>query len=115
VWVLCDRFTDSTYAYQGGGCGLSHASIAQLERWVQGEFQPDLTLLFDIEASLGQSRARKDRAPDRFEREALDFHGRVRQAYRDRAAEHPSRIRILDAAKPIEDLKVIVENYVLSI
>lgn len=113
--VLCDRFTDSTFAYQGGGRGLSSEALALLETWVQGEFQPDLTLLFDVDESVSQARLRKDRTADRFEREAVEFHRRVRQAYQERARRYPARIRVVDAGRPPEEVKVIVKKYIVEI
>lgn len=113
--VLCDRFTDSTFAYQGAGRGLPIESLAQLERWVQGNFQPDLTLLFDVDEVTSQARLKRDRAPDRFEQEATDFHRRVRQCYRQRSLGEPQRIRSIDASLPIPEIKGIVENLVVSI
>lgn len=97
--VVCDRFTDATYAYQGGGRGLAPARIAVLERWVQDELRPDLTLLLDVPADIGLRRAEGRSVPDRFEREQLAFFERVRQAYLARAAAEPQRIRVIDAAR----------------
>jgi dTMP kinase len=99
-WVLCDRFTDATYAYQGGGRGLDWARIAWLERFVQGGLQPDLTLLFDLPVRQGLMRARARSAPDRFETEAEVFFERVRAAYRQLAARFPERIRVIRADRP---------------
>lgn len=101
--VLCDRFTDATYAYQGGGRGLPVARIHALEEWVQQGLQPDLTLLFDLPVELGLQRANRRSAADRFERERHDFFARVRDAYLARAAHEPARIRVIDAAQsPLE-------------
>jgi len=97
--VLCDRFTDATYAYQGGGRGLGQARIAELERWVQGDLRPDLTLLLDVPADLGRQRAADRSTPDRFEREQQAFFERVRAAYLAGAAREPKRIRVIDAAR----------------
>jgi dTMP kinase len=114
-WVLCDRFTDATYAYQAGGSGMDWERVAALESWVQGELQPDLTLYFDLEPELGRARTRQVRAPDRFERERLEFYERVRAAYLRRAREHPERIRVIDAARTIAEvqstLQKIISNY----
>jgi len=97
-WVICDRFSDATYAYQCGGRGLDPAKFAQLEQWVHAHLQPDLTLLFDLPAGIaGRRMAAQARDRDRFEHERVDFHERVRQAYLDRAAAAPQRIRIIDA------------------
>lgn len=97
--VLCDRFTDATYAYQGGGRGLPLTRIRALEDWVQQGLQPDLTLLFDLPVEVGLQRANRRSAADRFERERLDFFARVREAYLARAAQDPQRIRVIDAAQ----------------
>ena len=100
AWVLCDRFTDSSYAYQGGGRGLDAALIATLEREVVG-IRPGLTLLLDVGVDEGRQRARgRDLVPDRIERERDEFFERVRAAYLARAAAEPRRIRVLDAARP---------------
>ena len=104
-WVLCDRFTDATYAYQAGGSGMAWERVAALERWVQGDLQPDLTLYFDLDPAVGRARTQKARAPDRFEREQLAFYERVRAAYRRRAAEHPQRIKVIDAARSIPEIQ----------
>ena len=108
VWVLCDRFTDSSYAYQGGGRGIEPAWIATLEREVVG-IGPGLTLLLDIGVDAGRLRARgRDLIPDRIERERDEFFERVRAAYLARAAAEPARIRILDASRPA--LEVAAES-----
>lgn len=95
--VLCDRFTDATYAYQGGGRGLSEERIAQLEAWVQGALRPNLTLLLDVPVEMGLKRANRRSAPDRFEREQREFFERVRAAYLARAQREPQRVRVIDA------------------
>ena len=100
-WVLCDRFTDATYAYQGGGRGIGFARIAVLEDWVQGELRPDLTLLLDLPVAVGMARAGRRGELDRFEREQRDFFERVRAAYLTRAEQEPQRFRIIDAAQDI--------------
>jgi dTMP kinase len=102
-WVLSDRFTDATYAYQGGGRGLDAGRIAELERLVQGDLRPDLTLLLDLPVATGLARAAgRAEAPDRFESEAAAFFERVRATYRERAACEPERIRVVDAGRPLE-------------
>lgn len=98
-WVLCDRFTDATYAYQGGGRGLDRARIAVLEDWVQGTMRPDLTLLMDIPVVQGLARAGQRSAPDRFESEAAVFFERVRAAYLAIAADAPERVKVIDASR----------------
>jgi len=101
-WVVSDRFTDATYAYQGGGRGLSEATIAQLEHMVQGALRPDLTLILDLAPEIGLERARKRAALDRFEREKLEFFNRVRDAYRQRVSAEPQRCVLVDAGQPLE-------------
>jgi len=96
-WVLCDRFTDATYAYQGGGRELDVQRIAGLENWVLGDLRPDLTLLLDAPIAVGRERAGKRSTPDRFEQELDDFFKRVRQAYLARAQAEPERIKVIDA------------------
>ncbi len=96
-WVLSDRFTDASYAYQGAGRGVAVDRIAALEQWTQGELRPDLVLLLDLPAELGLKRAGSRGARDRFESEALDFFSRARQCYLQRAALYPQRYRIVDA------------------
>lgn len=114
-WVLCDRFTDATYAYQAGGSGMEWGKIAELERWVQGDLQPDLTLYFDLAPEIGRARTREVRAPDRFEREQLAFYERVRAAYLRRAEEHPRRMRVIDAARTIPEIQADLEKIITTI
>tara|TARA_R110001583_G_scaffold17766_7_gene71672 strand:+ start:448 stop:1083 length:636 start_codon:yes stop_codon:yes gene_type:complete len=104
-WVLCDRFTDATFAYQGGGRNLDRARILQLEQLVQGDLRPDLTLLLDVPVDVGMARARQRGDLDRFEQEQLAFFERVRSAYLERANAEPGRFRIIDAAKPLVDVQ----------
>lgn len=99
--VLCDRFTDASYAYQGGGRGISDERIGILERWVQDELKPDITILFDIPVEQGLARAGARSAPDRFESEHTDFFDKVRAAYRRRAAAEPERFEVIDASRDI--------------
>jgi dTMP kinase len=113
-WVLCDRFTDATYAYQSGGSGMPWARIAELERWVQGDLQPDLTLYFDIDPDLGRARSLAARAPDRFEREQRAFFERVRAAYLRRADEQPGRIRVIDASGCVTNIQKKLEEIISS-
>ena len=114
-WVLCDRFTDATYAYQAGGSGMAWERVAELERWVQGSLQPDLTLYFDLDPEIGRARARQARAPDRFEREQQAFYERVRAAYRRRAAEHPQRIRVIDAERSVAEIQNELEKVISTL
>lgn len=109
-WVLCDRFTDATYAYQGGGRGLSTAQIAELEQLVQGTLRPDLTLLLDLPVAQGMARARGRGELDRFESERLEFFERVRQSYLARAAEAPERFRVIDAAGSLEAVQAQIRR-----
>ena len=104
-WVLCDRFTDATYAYQAGGSGVQWQKVEALEAWVQGALQPDITLYFDVQPALGRQRAGAVRVPDRFEQEREAFHERVRAAYLRRAQEHPQRIHTIDASRPMDEVK----------
>ncbi|MGB5261454.1 MAG: dTMP kinase [Gammaproteobacteria bacterium] len=101
-WVLCDRFTDATYAYQGGGRGIDTAIIARLEKLVQGDFRPHLTLLLDVPVEVGLTRAGDRSDPDRFEQEQVEFFERVRQAYLEMAAAESQRYRVIDAARPLD-------------
>jgi dTMP kinase len=102
TWVLCDRFTDATYAYQGAGRGLSNARIALLEQWVQGDRRPDLTLLLDLPVEIGLERAGRRSRPDRFEKQTLAFFERVRLGYLDLAEAAPQRYRVIDASQPLD-------------
>ena len=104
--VLCDRFTDATYAYQGGGRGLPLERIALLEEFVQGGLRPDLTLVFDLPVDVGLARAAARGRLDRFEQEARSFFEAVRQTYLARAALAPARYRLLDAAQPLAAVQV---------
>jgi len=109
-WVLCDRFTDATYAYQGGGRGIDTGVIARLEDLVQGNFRPDLTLLLDVPVEVGLSRAGNRGTLDRFEQEQLEFFERVRQAYLDLAESHHDRYRIIDASLQLTEVQSSLEG-----
>lgn len=114
-WVVCDRFTDATYAYQGGGRGLCRNKLQSLEHWVHDHLQPDLTLLFDLPFDVARERiAHATRVLDRFEQERADFHERVRLAYLDRAAANPRRIQVIDANHAIEEIRAMLEKTVSS-
>ncbi|TXS89087.1 dTMP kinase [Parahaliea maris] len=104
-WVLCDRFTDATYAYQAGGRGLSADLVRRLEVLVQGELRPDFTLLFDAPVEVGMERARERGSLDRFEEEEIAFFERVRQTYLRLARESSGRFRVIDAAQPLEAVR----------
>jgi len=105
-WVLCDRFTDATYAYQGAGRGLSLQRIAQLEDWVQGTLRPDLTILMDLPVAIGMERAGRRSAPDRFESETLEFFERIRRGYLDIARREPARVKVIDASRSLAEVSV---------
>lgn len=117
VWVLCDRFTDATYAYQGGGRGLSMDKISQLEQLVQGDLRPDITVILDIDVEVGLKRASKRGEADRFELEKLSFFNKVRATYLDRAKQNPNTYKIIDAGQPLEavqsDLDVFLREIVV--
>jgi dTMP kinase len=103
--VLCDRFTDASFAYQGGGRGVENKKLAALEAWVHPHLQPDLTVLFDVSAQVGQGRVARIKSPDRFERESADFFVRVRNAYLDRMKKSPGRFMHIDGTRPIPDIQ----------
>jgi dTMP kinase len=104
-WVLCDRFTDATYAYQSGGRGVAEDRIAALENWVHADLQPDLTLLFDVPPEVAAQRLASARAADRFEAEDIGFFAAVRRAYLARAASDPARFFVVDGTRPPEELR----------
>ena len=103
--VICDRFTDASYAYQGGGRGIPEKSISILTTWVQTDLSPDLTLLFDATVETGLKRAGNRGGADRFESENINFFNRVRQCYLDRATREPGRIKVIDAEKDIPSVE----------
>lgn len=113
-WVICDRFTDATYAYQGGGRGIDVQRIALLEDWVQQGLQPDTTLLFDLPVAQGLERAGKRGALDRFEQEQQDFFEQVRDAYLERAAQNPGRFRIVDAGRELAAVQQQLDDIIDS-
>jgi dTMP kinase len=104
-YVLCDRFTEATYAYQGGGRGLNVTKIAELETWAQGELRPDLTIILDAPVNIGRARAGKRSAPDRIEKEKDDFFERVRASYQEMANHYPHRICLVDASQQLEKVQ----------
>ena len=114
IWVVCDRFTDATYAYQSSGSGLPWVRIEALETWVQGDLQPDLTLYFDVPPEVGEARSRSVREPDRFEQEGRRFFDRVRDGYLRRAHEHSNRIALIDATATLEKVKQSSEYIILT-
>ena len=114
-WVVCDRFTDATYAYQGGGRGLPRAKIHALRDWVHPDLEPGLTLLFDLDAETAQRRMQGSREPDRFEREALDFSKRVRSEYLRLAADETDRFHVIDGAQSIAQIRTQLEPVLASL
>lgn len=115
-WVVCDRFSDATYAYQGGGRGLDRAKFLALEHWVHEHLQPDLTLLFDLPLDVARERiVLANRVLDKFEQERADFHERVRQAYLERAHGSPARFRVIDANRSIDDIRKQLEQIISTI
>lgn len=115
-WVICDRFSDATWAYQGGGRGLDKSKFLALEHWVHEHLQPDLTLLFDLPLEIARERiVLANRVLDKFEQERADFHHRVRQAYLERANANPARIRTITAENTIEEIRKQLEVVVSSI
>ncbi len=108
--VLCDRFTDASYAYQGGGRGIDSTRIQALESWVQQGLKPDLTLLFDLDVETGLRRAGSRSEADRFEQEEISFFERIRACYLQRAEDEPERFRIVDAGQSFEHVKQQIED-----
>lgn len=115
AWVLSDRFTDATYAYQSGGRGVEAIKVVELETWVQGDLQPDLTLLFDVPVEVSVERLAGARAPDKFERESTEFFTKIRNAYLDRATKNPNRFRIINSNQALNDVKVEVKNIISTL
>ena len=103
--ILCDRFTDASYAYQGGGRGIDASRINLLEKWVQGDLRPNLTLLFDLDVSIGMQRTKKRSDADRFEQEEINFFEKIRNTYLERAKNEPQRFRIINSALSLENVK----------
>lgn len=115
AWVLSDRFTDATYAYQSGGRGVEAIKVVELETWVQGDLQPDLTLLFDVPVEVSVERLAGAREPDKFERESAEFFTKIRNAYLDRATKNPNRFRIINSNQALNDVKVEVKNIISTL
>ena len=109
-YVLCDRFTEATYAYQGGGRQLDVSKIADLENYVQGRLRPDLTIILDAPVEVGRERAGKRSEPDRIEKEKDDFFNRVRNAYLNLAQQHPERICTVDASQPLAQVQAQIKQ-----
>ena len=114
LWVVSDRFTDATYAYQGAGGGVAKDRIAVLERWVNGGLLPDLTLVFDVPVEVARARLPKNRK-DRFESENMAYFERVRAGYLERAAAEPRRVRVVDGRRPLSEVEKEVEDIVSTI
>ena len=115
-WVVCDRFTDATFAYQGGGRGFPAAKLETLEQWVQEGLQPDLTLFFDVPVSVGQARLKAAQGfHDRFEREDTGFHERVRSVYLERALLFPRRFRVIDASRSLPEVRKVLQEIASTI
>ena len=118
LWVLCDRFTDATYAYKGGGRGIAPRRIGALEEWVQRGLQPDLTLLLDAPVDVGLQRAGKRSTPDRFETEKHAFFERVRQSYLEQAQRNQKRFYVIDARQPLDavqrDLTLALDEFLTA-
>ena len=115
AWMLSDRFTDATYAYQSGGRGVLANKVIELEAWVQGDLQPDLTLLFDVPVEVSVARLASARAPDKFERESAEFFTKIRNAYLDRANKNPNRFCIINSNQALDDVKVEVKNVISTL
>ena len=110
-WIICDRFTDATYAYQGAGRGVVTERIAQLENWVQATLRPDITVLLDLPVAEGLRRANNRSTPDRFEQERADFFERVRQGYLQLAHTYPQRYRVIDASAEL----AVVQQHIATV
>lgn len=112
--VLCDRFTDATFAYQGSGRGVQDDKLTMLETWVQGTLQPDLTIYFDLPIEIAQQRLGAARQPDRFENEDSRFFDKVRAGYLARAEKYPQRIRVIDAGRSVAEIQKELEILLIS-
>ncbi len=115
TWVVSDRFSDASFAYQGGGRGVPLAKLEQLEHWVHDGFQPDLTLLFDIPVEVARQRLSNNATLDRFEQEQGSFFEKVRQAYLERSRKHPQRYALIDANRAPEQVKATLEEIISSL
>jgi dTMP kinase len=114
-WVLCDRFTDATYAYQAGGSGVGWSRVGILERWVQRGLQPDLTIVLDVSLAVARRRAGAKRRRDRFERERNAYYERVRRAYLRRGRESPGRIKVIEAGRSLREIRKELEPLLLRL
>lgn len=115
AYVVSDRFTDASFAYQCGGRGIDTAKMRILEKWVQESLQPDMTLLFDVPVEVSVARLAGARSPDKFERESADFFTRIRNAYLQRAAESPHRFQVIDSNRDLNSVKKSVEDIISTI
>lgn len=115
AYVLSDRFTDATYAYQSGAKGVPATKVEVLEQWVQEGLQPDITLLFDVPVEISIARLAGARSPDKFERESADFFIKIRNAYLERASQNPQRFRVIDASKSLQEVAKEVEDIISSL
>jgi dTMP kinase len=115
AYVLSDRFTDATYAYQCGAKNVDTQKIQLLEQWVQAGLQPDVTLLFDVPVDVSMQRLANARTPDKFERESADFFTNIRNAYLQRAQQNPARFRVIDANCPLENVAKLVEDIISTL
>ncbi|SFL79614.1 dTMP kinase [Nitrosomonas communis] len=111
-WVISDRFTDASFAYQGGGRGVTFDKLQILERWVQGVFQPDLTLYFDVPIEMARERVQSAKITDRFEREQDEFFLQVRETYLQRAQQFPERICLIDASQPLHEVTIALQGII---
>lgn len=114
TWVISDRFSDASFAYQGGGRGVATDKLEQLENWVHGDLQPDLTLLFDLPVEIARQRLFNNATPDRFEQEKSNFFERVRLAYLTRCKQYPQRFILIDAIRPSVEVKEMLEKIILT-
>lgn len=114
-WVISDRFSDASFAYQGSGRGLDWGKLKQLEEWVHGDLQPDLTLFFDVPVEVARQRLANNAALDRFEQEHVEFFERVREGYHRRIRENPRRYVVIDGAQTMNEVKLILEKIVISL
>lgn len=114
-WVISDRFSDASFAYQGGGRGMDWNRLKQLELWVHPDLQPDLTLFFDVPVEVARQRLANNVSLDRFEQEQADFFERVRAGYHRRIQEHPQRYAVIDGAQPLEQVRLQLEKIVASL
>lgn len=115
AYVLSDRFTDATYAYQCGAKGVNALKIEKMEQWVQDDLQPDMTLLFDVPVEVSMQRLSAAREPDKFERESADFFTHIRNAYLERARQNPERFKVIDSNRPLDEVAQSVMHAIASL